>query len=513
MSTSETAANPQAHQEENPVAKPGVSRGLITVTVMLTTIMVVLDMTIVNVALPHMMGALGATSDQVSWVLTSYIVIEAIMIPLTGFLVRMFGRKRLMMICIAGFVISSGLCGQADSLSEMVIFRVLQGMFGAFVVPLSQSIMVDIFPKEERGKAMALWGVGVMIAPVLGPTLGGYITAHFDWRWIFYINLPVGILNLVMASVLLLNEPQHRVKADWTGAFFMALGIGSLQFVLDRGNEDNWFDSLTIQVFALVSLLSMIYFVMRSWNREDSIVNLALLKDRNLATSCFMMFAFGLGMFGTIALQPLMLENLFNYDAMTAGMVMAPRGLASAAAMFAISRFINKVDLRKLIFVGFCFASAGTYLFTVESLDSAELNFILPSVIQGFGMGMIFIPLSTLAYETLPKSQTSQAAGIYNVARTLGSSVGISIAMTVLSRSNHMSQVGLSAHITPNNPEVTRWLANQNLTLNSPTAIQTLTDEVNRQALMVAFTDTFSVVMLSFIVLMPLLMLIKRRSF
>ncbi|MDX1795737.1 MAG: DHA2 family efflux MFS transporter permease subunit, partial [Hydrogenovibrio sp.] len=476
------------------------------------TIMVVLDMTIVNVALPHMMGTLGATSDQITWVLTSYIVIEAIMIPLTGFLVKMLGRKRLMMICIGGFVVASALCGQADTLSEMVVFRILQGMFGAFVVPLSQSIMVDTFPKEERGKAMALWGIGVMVAPVLGPTLGGYITEHMNWRWIFYINVPVGILNLSMAAWLLLGEPKQRVSADWFGAFFMALGIGSLQFVLDRGNQDNWFDSLTIQGFSLMSFVALVFFVTRSWNRQDSIVNLALLKDRNLATSCFMMFAFGLGLFGTIALQPLMLENLYHYDAQTAGMVMAPRGLASATAMFMISRFINKVDLRKLIAVGFCFAASGTYLFTIESPQSAEINFILPSIVQGFGMGMIFIPLSTLAYETLDKAHTSQAAGIYNVARTLGSSVGISIAMAVLIHSNHMSQVGLSAHITPTNPEVSRWLSTQQLPLDSPTAIQTLTDEVNRQALLIAFTDTFWVVMMSFIVLMPLLALIKRRA-
>lgn len=501
-----------AQTSEISIAKSGVPRGLISITVMLTTIMVILDMTIVNVALPDMMGALGANSDQITWVLTSYIVIEAIMIPLTGFWVKMFGRKRLMLISITGFLVASALCGQADSLVEMVIFRLVQGFFGASVVPLSQSIMIDTFPKEERGKAMALWGVGIMLAPVLGPTLGGYITDHLDWRWVFYINLPVGALNLMMAWALLNYEPGQKVKADWLGAGLLALGIGCLQFMLDRGNDDNWFDSMTIQSLALVSIVGIIAFVWRSWNRPDSVVNLTLLKDRNLATASFMMFIFGFGLFGTIALQPLMLENLFNYDAQTAGLVMAPRGIASAIGMFAISRFINRVDLRWIIATGLSFAATGTYLFSIQNLNSAEINFVIPAIVQGFGMGMIFVPLSTLAYETLDKSQTSQAAGIYNVARTIGSSVGISMAITVLNHSNHQSQVGLGSQIQVNNPEVINWLATQNLTVNTPNAIIALTNEVNKQAMMVAFNDTFWTVMLSFIVLAPLLFIIKKRN-
>lgn len=495
------------------IAKPGVSKGLISITVMLTTIMVILDMTIVNVTLPDMMGALGATSEQITWVLTSYIVIEAIMIPVTGFFVRMFGRKRLMIISVLGFLMTSALCGQADSLTEMIVFRLLQGMFGAPVVPMSQSIMVDTFPKEERGKAMALWGVGIMIAPVLGPTLGGFITEHLNWRWVFYMNLPVGIVNLIMVWVLLQFEPAQKVKADWIGAAFMATGIGALQLMLDRGNQENWFDSLLIQSLAFISVVALVVFISRSWNRPNSIVNLSLLKDRNLATSCFMMFMFGMGLFGTIALQPLMLEDLFNYNPQTAGLVMAPRGLASAIGMFAISRFINKVDLRLIILAGFSFGALGTYMFTQLSLDAAEIDFILPSMVQGIGMGMIFVPLSTLAYETLPIVETAQAAGIYNLSRTIGSSVGIAIVMTLLSHADKMSQQGLSAHIQPDNPEVSKWLALKGLDLAHPqAAVQALVNEVNRQALMVGFMDTFWIVMMSFVVLMPLLLIIKRRK-
>lgn len=495
---------------DNSIAKPGVSRGLISITVMLTTIMVILDMTIVNVALPDMMGALGATSDQITWVLTSYIVVEAIMIPLTGFLVTLFGRKRLMLVSVAGFVIASALCGQANSLTEMIVFRLMQGLFGASVVPLSQSVMVDTFPKEERGKAMAFWGIGIMLGPILGPTLGGYITEHLNWRWVFYINLPVGVLNLLMVWTLLQNETGHRVKADWLGALFMAVGIGSLQLMLDQGNQKNWFDSGLIQTLAIISVLALLYFLFRSWKRQDSIVKLQLLQDRNLATACFMMFVFGLGLFGTIALQPIMLENLFNYNAETTGLVMAPRGLASMAGMFLVSRLINRVDLRLIIFSGFIFSSSGTWLLSQMNLQAAETNFIWNGLIQGFGLGMIFVPLSTLAYETLSKEQTSQAAGIYNLARTIGSSVGISVATAILSYADHMSRTGLSAHITSTNPAVSQWLATQGMSLQSPLAVSTLTGEVQRQALMVAFNDTFWVVMLSFLALAPLLLLIRR---
>ncbi|MFY0657267.1 DHA2 family efflux MFS transporter permease subunit [Neptunomonas sp.] len=494
------------------IAKPNVSRGLVSITVMLTTIMVVLDMTIVNVALPDMMGALGANSDQITWVLTSYIVIEAIMIPLTGFMVTWFGRKHLMLISIVGFVIASALCGQATTLTEMIIFRLMQGFFGASVVPLSQSIMVDLFPPEERGKAMAFWGIGVMLGPVLGPTLGGYITEHLNWRWVFYINVPVGIINLLMVWFLLVGEKGHRVKGDWWGAGLMALGIASCQIMLDQGNQENWFESGEIQLLCLISAIATVLFLARSWGRADSIINLSLLKDRNLACACFMMFAFGLGLFGTIAIQPMMLENLFHYDTETTGLIMAPRGLASAVGMFMVSRMINRFDLRLIILCGFILSAAGTYMLTQISLQAAPMYFVTTGVIQGLGMGMIFVPLSTLAYKTLAKSASSQAAGIFNLSRTMGSSVGISIATAVLSHSESMSKVGLSTHIVPTNPEIAPWLAAQGMTLDSPAAVTTLATMMNEQALMIAFNDTFWMVTLSFLVLMPLLLVIKNSS-
>ncbi len=500
------------NDQHDDIARPGVSRGLISITVMLTTIMVILDMTIVNVALPDMMGALGATSDQITWVLTSYIVVEAIMIPLTGFFAMRMGRKRLMLISVGGFLLASALCGQADSLLEMVVFRIFQGAFGASVVPISQSVMVDIFPRQERGKAMALWGVGIMLGPVLGPTLGGYITEHMGWRWVFYINLPVGIINLVLVWALLQYERQQKVRADWLGALMMIVGIGSLQLMLDRGNQENWFDATSIRWLAVLATVGLIAFVLRSLRHQDAIVKLQLLRDRNLATACFMMFAFGLGLFGTIALQPLMLENLFHYTAQTTGLVMAPRGLASATGMLLVSRLINRVDLRLIILCGFALSAIGTWRFSQLSLQAAEINFIWPGVIQGLGMGMIFVPLSTLAYETLQRSETSQAAGIFNLARTIGSSVGISVATAILSHAGHMSVNGLSRHITENNSAVQHWLELQHLQLPSARGVAALAAEVQHQASMIAFSDTFLVVMWSFVFLTPLLLLIRHHE-
>ncbi|HBG29532.1 MAG TPA: MFS transporter, partial [Gammaproteobacteria bacterium] len=311
----------------------GASPWPVTIAVMLGTLMVILDMTIVNVSLPHMMGSLGATSEQITWVLTSYIVAEAVMIPLSGFLANRFGRRNVILVSIVGFVIASGLCGQADTLTEMVIFRILQGIFGAPVIPLSQSTLLDTFPAQERGKAMAIFGIGVLMAPALGPTLGGYITEHWDWRWVFYINLPVGIVNILLAYAVLPDTEHRKQRIDLFGAFCMVIGIGALQYVLDQGNHENWFESRVIVYGTVLAALTLLVFTLRSWNRPDSVLQLNLLRDRNLATGSFLMMCFGLGLFGTIVLQPILLQELLGYPASTTGLVMAPRALCNAVTM------------------------------------------------------------------------------------------------------------------------------------------------------------------------------------
>jgi len=486
-------------------------RWLLSVAVMLATVMVILDMTIVNVALPHMMGSLGATADQITWVLTAYIVMDAIFIPMSGFLATRFGRRRLMLISIGGFVVASALCGQADSLAEMVVFRLLQGGFGAAVVPLSQSIMVDSFPGEERGKAMALWGVGIMLGPILGPTLGGYITQHLEWRWVFYINVPIGVVNLLMVTRLVKAEATNRVKADWTGALLLALGIGSLQTLLDRGNQENWFHSHMIVALAAASILGLVAFVARSWSRPGSVLQLKLLRNRNLAVASFMMAVFAMGLFGMIALQPLMLERLFDYPAQITGLVMAPRGLASATGMFLVSRLISRVGAPRLVLAGLILAAGGTWLMTWYNLQLSIGWFIWPSLLQGLGMGMIFVPLSTVVYETLPRSATDQGSAIFNLARTVGSAVGISVAATVLTRMTQVNWNRLGGEINPYNPALQQWLAARHLGMADPLAPQVLAAELGRQASMLGFIDAFWFVTLGFLALGPLLLLLRRK--
>jgi len=486
-------------------------RWLLGIAVMLATVMVILDMTIVNVALPHMMGSLGATANQITWVLTAYIVMEAIFIPMSGFLAAWLGRRRLMLVSISGFVVASALAGQSDSLAEMVLFRLLQGGFGAAVIPLSQSIMVDNFPSDERGKAMALWGVGIMLGPILGPTLGGYITQHLDWRWVFYINVPIGIINLLMISRLMKPETPRWEKFDWIGALLLAAGIGSLQILLDRGNQENWFHSGMIVAMAVVSITGLVTFALRSWSRPDSVLQLQLLKDRNLVLASLMMAGFGMALFGMIVLQPLMLERLFNYPAETTGLVMAPRGLASALGMFVVSGLISRVGSPRLVLVGLVLAAAGTWPMTWYNLDLSIGWFIWPSILQGLGMGMIFVPLSALVYETLPRSATDQGSAIFNLARTVGSAVGISIVATIFTRMTQVNWNRLGGDINPYNPALQQWLAVKHLTIADPLAPQLLAHELGRQASMIGFIDAYWFVTLSFLLLAPLLLLLRRK--
>ena len=486
-------------------------RWLVVVAVMLTTVMVILDMTIVNVAMPHMMGALGATADQVTWVLTSYIVAEAIVIPLTGFLAGRLGRRHLLLAAISGFVFFSALCGQAGSLAEMVLFRLLQGAFGAVVIPISQAVLVDLFPGEERGKGMALWGIGIMMGPVLGPSLGGLITEYLNWRMVFYINLPVGLLNLVLVAMVIAPAAGRRASVDWIGALAMAVGIGSLQLVLDRGNQENWWDSRLIVILTVVSVLALMLFFRRSWQRDDSVVHLRLLRDNSLRMASLIIGAFGLGMFGTIALQPILMEDLLGYPAATTGLIMAPRGLGSAVGMLLVARLITRFDPRYLIGTGLVLSATTTFIMSHYNLGISPGWLIWPGLLQGLGMGMIFVPLTTLAYQTLPRQSVDQAAGIFNLARTIGSSAGISIAATVLTRSTQVHWSHLGGFINPYNPALNAWLQTQGMTLADPQAPAILAQELLRQASMLAFVDTFRMIAWSFVLLAPLLLLISVR--
>ncbi len=483
----------------------------VVVAVMLTAVLEVLDMTIVNVALPHMLGAFGATTDQITWVLTSYLVSSAVVMPLTGYLSARLGRRRLLIGAISGFVTASALCGMAWSLDSMVAFRLLQGVCGATLVPLSQAIMFDAFPPEKRGQAMAIWGLGIIVAPILGPTLGGYLTEGLGWRFVFYINLPVGALALLLISGKFETVAIRRNKTDWPGLILMALAIGSLQFFLDQGQSRDWFSSQLIQLLAFVSIVSFVAFFARGWRKPDNIVDLGLLRDRNFMLACLTILTFGLGMFGSIALLPLLTQSLLGYPANVAGELFIPRGIASGITMLLVGSVLLRVfGARRLIIAGLIIAALGTAAMANYSLTVDPWALIWPGIIQGIGMGLIFVPLSTIAYQGLPASKTDEAAGLYGLMRSLGSSIGIAITSSLLVHQAAEHRVRLAEQLNPYNPHFHAWLSARGIEVTDPNAIPLAADEIQRQAQMMAFVDIFWFLACSFAALLPLALLLRK---
>ncbi|MBV8802252.1 MAG: DHA2 family efflux MFS transporter permease subunit [Gammaproteobacteria bacterium] len=487
-------------------------RWLITAATMSAALMQVLDMTIVNVALPHMQGSLSATSDQITWVLTSYLVSSAIFMPLTGYFSDRLGTKKYLLFSISGFVIASMLCGMANSIFGMVISRLLQGIFGAALVPLSQAILIDVFPVEERPKAMAIWGVGVMVGPILGPTLGGYLTEIASWRWNFYINLPIGILSLLIAWYALPNTPTRQRSMDWIGLLCITLAIGSLQYFLDRGNHADWFNSNEICLAAFLAVTGAIGFFINSYyQKEKNVFNISIFKDRNFVIASLLMALFGIGMFGGMVILPIMLENLLNYPVLIVGLILAPRGICGMISMAIVSRLIKKTEPRILIIIGLILSTLGTYPCLYYNLDTDIQWLIWPLLLQGLGMGFIFIPLSSVAFMSLPDNTRAEAAGLFSLIRTLGSSIGISIIITLFTRQTQIVWNELGGFIQLYNSTISTYLNHLHLKIQDSASIPLLANEVGRQAQMVSIVDTFSFMTLSFLLMIPLVFLIKRQ--
>ncbi|MEC6824638.1 DHA2 family efflux MFS transporter permease subunit [Photobacterium piscicola] len=484
----------------------------ITLAVMLSAIMVLLDMTIANVALPHMMGALGVTSEQVTWVLTSYSMAEAICIPLASYFALKFGVRKLLIVSVVGFIITSGLCGQADSLAEMVTFRIMQGAFGASVIPLAQSTMVQIYPADQRGKAMALFSVGILLGPILGPTVGGIITENMDWRWIFYVNVPVGALCLTLVYLFVKIDGKGDTKLDWPLVIGMAIGIGLLQMVLDRGNEEGWFESNFILFSLIISAIAWIFFIVRSLRTRGDVAPMWLLKDRNLAVSCLIMAGFSMGLFGITQLQPMMLEQLLNYPVETTGFVMAPRGLASAIVLLVMAQYMDRLDPRMLVAVGLGFNIFGTYLMMQYSMNINFYWVLVPSIIQGMGMGLVFAPLSQMAYRTIEQKYAVGGAVMFNLCRTIGSSFGISIVNTYFSRTQQREWHALGADITATNPILQQQAMQHHTTVTDPNFIAQVGALLHQQSTLLAFVYTFGFLMFSYVVLLPLLALYRFKK-
>ncbi|MFL6548870.1 MAG: DHA2 family efflux MFS transporter permease subunit [Povalibacter sp.] len=486
---------------------------MITFAVMSATLIQVLDTTIVNVALPHMQGELGTTSDQISWVLTSYLVSSAICMPLTGYFAEVLGRKRFLLICISGFVLASALCGISQNLSQIVIFRLLQGVFGAALVPLSQAIMADAYPPHERGKAMAIWGLGVMVGPVLGPTLGGWLTEVASWRWTFYINVPVGALSLFLAAQFVPDTERRKRRMDWSGFLLLATGIAGLQYLLDRGNQQDWFDASDIRISSALAILGLAAFTFYSYRQGSrAVFDIRIFKDRNFASSCLIMASMGLGMFGGLVLQPILLEGLLGYPIVTTGLVMAPRGIATAITMIFVGRLVSVVDARFLVLAGLAISAVGSWMMTFYSLDISTINIIVPAFLQGIGLGLIFVPLSTIAYATMPRTRMAEAAGIYSLVRTIGSAIGISIATTVLTHQTQVIWNELGAYVNVYHEALLQYLRQLHLSPTDPRGLAVVARQVAQQSEMGAMLDVFKVITWSYALMLPLLLLLRRST-
>lgn len=485
------------------------NKWMITIAVMSVAVIEVLDMTIVNVALPNMMGALGANIDQITWVLTSYIVSSAICMPLTGFLVSHLGRRKLLLINIIGFGASSALCGMSINLAQMVVFRTLQGIFGATLVPISQFVLRDTFPQHEQGKAMAIWGIGIMVGPILGPTLGGYITEYWNWRWIFYVNMPICILAFFMTLRYVTESERTKQFLDVFGLILMTIGVGTLQYVLDRANQEGWFQSSDILLMSLISAYCLIFFVIRGLSYKRNIINIHLFKDRNFALSTLLLTLFCSSVFGVLALQPLLMQNFLNYPVVRIGLDMGPRGLSCAIAMFTVAKIINKVDVRIILLAGVAFSVWGLYTMTQFSLDVSEYYFIISAFIQGLGMGLIFVPISTIALSTLPAISTAEGSGLFSFGRSMGSSIGVSLFSTILSRMSQSNWNRLGGHFTANNPAFQLWLHVKHLTLANPLMPQLLANDLNQQSTMIGFVDCFWLAMVLTLCMVPFILMLK----
>jgi len=486
------------------------NRILISIAVMAATIMQVLDTTIVNVALPNMAGQLDATPDNISWVLTSYLIASAIFMPLTGYFTDRLGQRRYLLISIAGFVVSSALCGMAESLAQMVLFRFMQGVFGASLVPLSQSIMLQAYPGEQRGKAMAIWSMGVMVAPIMGPTLGGWLTEEISWRWAFYINLPVGIASFLLALRYVPDTAVRERRMDWAGFATLALGIGALQLVLDRGNQDDWFSSRMLVAAAFVAALSFIFFIVYTLTgKHRPLFDLSIFRDSNFLVASLIMTTIGIGFFGGMLLQSLFLQNFLGYPTFEAGLYMAPRGLASFLVMIFVGKFVGKIPPRNFIFVGILASIAGNFMMTRLTSDITAHDLIVPMMLQGVGMGLIFVPISTLAFTTLPKEVAAEAAGIYSLIRALGSALGISILASYFSRSTQQSWNLLRGNINVYNEALYSYFAPLHFGIQDPQGIAIAAKAVLHQAQNIGYIDSFWFATCNFVLMLPLLLLVR----
>jgi MFS transporter, DHA2 family, multidrug resistance protein len=511
---------PDAAQHEE--WHPRHSHWLVAVGVMLATFMQVLDTSIATVALPHIAGSLSATTDQATWVLTSYMVANAIILPMTGWLGNRFGRKRLFISCIGMFTLASVLCGMAVNLPMLILARILQGAGGGAMVPIAQAIMLESFPPEKRGLAMATFAQGVIVAPIIGPTLGGWITDNFSWRWVFYINLPVGILAVFLALWLVQDPPyiKRNAKAaiDFLGFGFLALWLSTLQITLDKGQEADWFGSIWVRWFVGISVVAMIGFIWREFTTRDPLADLRVFKNRNFAVGVLLMTVLGAILYGTTAELPLFLQTLMGYPALQSGYALSPRGLGAFVATFLVGRLMGKIRLRWMLCFGFSMLGLSALMLSEINLQVSMASIVLPTVLNGVATSFIFVPLTTAAMSQLDQRQIGNAAGLYNLMLNIGGSSGIAFVTTIIARRSQAHQALMAAHMTSLNPAFAhRLTAAQHMLARHTDPVTALHQAyaliyatLNAQAHLWAFVDNFRIFSLLAFCGIPLVWLFKR---
>ena len=495
---------------------------IVAIAVMFATFMEVLDTTVVNVSLPHIASSMAATTEEATWALTSYLVANAIVLPMTGWLASTFGRKRLLMLSTAGFTLSSFLCGVAPNLASLVIFRILQGATGGALQPLSQAVLLESFRPEERGRAMGFWGLGIVVAPILGPVFGGWLTENYSWRWVFYINLPFGIASLVMTRLFVFDPPYLRREStgiDYWGMGMLVLGIGALQYVLDKGQQDDWFASTTITVLAVIAVVTLIALVIHQLSTPNPIIDLRVFKDRSYATGVFLMTVLGFVLYGSLVLIPVMLQTLFGYSSLEAGKAMAPRGVGSLLMMPLVGYLTAHIDARKMLATGLAIGGVTLIWMGQFNLNVGFWDIFWPQFLQGAGMALLFVPLTTVAMATIPREKMGYATSLFNLMRNIGGSIGIAITGTILQRQRQATGALLGTHVSAYDPvtqstfeQIRSGLiaAGSDAVTATQRAYMVLHGMLLQQASMVSFVMLFRLLGVIFLVMLPLVLLMRR---
>lgn len=503
-------------------SRPEINPWIVAISVMFSTFMEVLDTTVVNVSLPHIAGNLSSSIDEATWALTSYLVANAIILPLTGWLANYFGRKRLLMMSVTGFTIASFFCGFAPSLPILIVFRVIQGAAGGALQPLSQAILLEAFPPHMRGKAMGFWGLGIVTAPILGPVLGGWLTDSYSWRWVFYINIPVGIISLLMTRAFVFDPSYIKRKSqnvDYWGIGMLTVGIAALQIMLDKGQQEDWFESRWITSLLVLAVVGLVGFVIYELRTREPVVDLHVFKNRTYAAGTFLMTVLGFVLYGSLVLLPVWLQTLLGYPALQAGIALAPRGMGSFLAMPVIGALIAKGDARKFLAAGLIIAACTLFAFSGLDMNAGYWNFFWPQFIQGISLGFLFVPLTTITMGLIPREQMGNATSIFNLLRNIGGSIGIAITTTLVSRYQQLHINVLGSHVSPFDLKTRAMMGGLTkgfMSKGSPAATAgkqgfvAMFGMVQQQAAILSFLDVFRLLGIIFMLMVPLVLLMKR---